>query len=109
MAKPKETTILTEGKYTIKVDPHNYILYRTTKHRTGKKKGEEYDELIGFYSNLSQSIQSMSNDMLRRRLKYNKSKTLDGMVEVLDRHMKEIDKRFGTKVLSEEANITKEK
>ena len=85
-----------EGKYTVTLDRYNYIVYIRTKVTKGKYKGEIKDEVHGYYSTLQQAIRSISDDMLRRKLKNNKVKTLEGIAATIDKHVKTIEEKFGS-------------
>lgn len=93
-----ETVILREGRYIIKVDKCNYILYELKKIRTGKNKGEERESVMGYHTSLSHAINSISEDMLKRKLKTNKDKTFDGILGTIEKHVELIERKFGGKL-----------
>jgi hypothetical protein len=96
--KEEESIVLKEGTYVIRQDKHTFILNRVIKRRSGKHAGEEDEENICYPSSLANALQRMSEDMLRKKLKNNKDKTIEGVVKILDKHMKEVDKKFGTEI-----------
>ncbi len=52
-------------KYVITSDSYNIILHQNKKRKEGKQKGEEYQEVLGYYPNLDNCLQALLDHDLR--------------------------------------------
>lgn len=46
-------------KYIIETDRHNYILLEKSIYKSGKKKGEKYNEVISYHRTLGQVVNKL--------------------------------------------------
>ncbi len=69
-------------KYVITSDAHNIILTQSKKRKEGKQKGEEYQEILGYYSSLESCLQSLLDNEIRESQASSLREVLDKIDEV---------------------------
>jgi hypothetical protein len=60
--------ITIDNNYCIKVDEFNYTLCRVRTSKSGKNKGKEYFETVGYYSSLIDALEAYGRENVRAAL-----------------------------------------
>ncbi len=53
------------GDYLIKSDPYCYVLTKQKIRKEGKKKGEEYQDTLGYYGTLESCVEAIIEEGIR--------------------------------------------
>ena len=76
----------------IECDDYQYILYDKKTRQSGKNKGEEYYDLIGYYSNVEQVSNQLNNLGVKKWINGEFSDCVDFVTRVHNEFLEEIKK-----------------